>query len=239
MTRDLKSKVIRKVESRAKLGDMSLTYSIDEQFDLTKIETRFRKIFELALPFLQTRLNLPHTFIVYQYAQLLLKEEGGAAEVTLPACILHDVGWSSVPEDRQLTAFGPRMTDDALRRKHEVEGVAIAGQILRNLGYDEALIPEIIMIIDGHDTTREAKSSEDAITKDSDKLFRFSAFGFRSDCERFHEDPQSRFKLLLKKTDKWFLTRTGKEVAAREARERDQELREGRHFQWQQRGNPT
>ena len=30
------------------------------------------------------------------------------------------------------------MKDEALRRKHEVEGVAIAGKILRNLGYDGA-----------------------------------------------------------------------------------------------------
>jgi len=54
---------------------MSLTYSIDENFDLAKIETRFQKIFELAFSFLQTRLNLPHTYIVYQYAQLLLKAD--------------------------------------------------------------------------------------------------------------------------------------------------------------------
>ena len=96
---------------------MSLTYSIDENFDLAKIETRFQNMFELALPFLQTRLNLPHTYIVYQYAQLLLEEEGGSAEITLPACILHDVGWSSIPEDRQLTAFGPKMKDEALEEE--------------------------------------------------------------------------------------------------------------------------
>ena len=218
---------------------MSLTYSIDENFDLAKIETRFQRIFELAIPFLKSRLNLPHTYIVYQYAQLLLKEEGGSREIILPACILHDVGWSSIPEDRQLTAFGPNMKDEALRRKHEVEGVTIADQILKNLGYDEALIPEIIKIIDGHDTTTEARCSEDAITKDSDKLFRLSAFGFRIDCERFQEDPQSRCKLLLKMTNKWFLTETGKEVAAHEACGRDRELREGRYSQVQQRGNPT
>ena len=217
---------------------MPLTYSIDENFDLGRIEPRFQRIFELAIPFLRTRLNLPHTYIVYQYAQLLLKEEGGSREIILPACILHDVGWSSIPEDRQLMAFGPKMKDEALRRKHEVEGVAVADHILRNLGYDEALIPEIIKIIDGHDTTKEARSTEDAITKDSDKLFRLSAFGFRTDCERFQEDPQSRCKLLLKITDKWFLTQTGKEMAALEARGRDRELREGMYSQLQQRRNP-
>jgi HD superfamily phosphodiesterase len=172
--------------------DMLPTYSIDEIFELRKIEIPFQNIFEMAMPFLKTRLNLPHTYIVYQYAQLLLEEEGGSREITLPACILHDVGWSTIPEDKQLTAFGPNGNDMVLRRKHEVEGAAIAKQILRTLRYDETLIPQILKIIDGHDTTRHARSPEDAITKDSDKLFRLSALGFRIDAERFQEDHQTR-----------------------------------------------
>ena len=133
------------------------TYSIDEIFELQKIETRFQRIFELAIPFLKTRHNLVHTYIVYQYALLLLEKEPGSREVALPACILHDVGWSTVPEDKQLTAFGPNGNDMVLRRKHEVEGAVIANQILRTLGYEEALIPEILKIIDGHDTTRRSE----------------------------------------------------------------------------------
>ncbi len=115
------------------------------------------------------------------------------------------------------TAFGPNIKDAALRRKHEVEGAAIANQILRKLGYDEALIPEILKIIDGHDTTREARSPEDAITKDSDKLFRLSALGFRIDAERFQEDIPNRVSYLLQKMDDWFLTQTGRELAIHEA----------------------
>jgi HD superfamily phosphodiesterase len=202
------------------------TYSIDEIFDLEKIEVPYQRIFELAMPFLKSRFNLPHTYIVYQYAQLLLQEERGSREIVLPACILHDVGWSSIPEDRQLTAFGPNIKDAALRRKHEVEGAAIANQILRKLGYDEALIPEILKIIDGHDTTREARSPEDAITKDSDKLFRLSALGFRIDAERFQEDIPNRVSYLLQKMDDWFLTQTGRELAIHEMQLRDREVRE-------------
>jgi HD superfamily phosphodiesterase len=202
------------------------TYSIDEIFDLEKIEVPYQRIFELAMPFLKSRFNLPHTYIVYQYAQLLLQEERGSREIVLPACILHDVGWSSIPEDRQLTAFGPNIKDAALRRKHEVEGAAIANQILRKLGYDEALIPEILKIIDGHDTTREARSPEDAITKDSDKLFRLSALGFRIDAERFQEDIPNRVSYLLQKMDDWFLTQTGRELAIHEMQMRDREVRE-------------
>jgi HD superfamily phosphodiesterase len=208
-----------------RLVDMPLTYSIDEIFELHKIETRFQRIFESAIPFLNTRHNLVHTFIVYQYALLLLEKEPGSREVALPACILHDVGWSTIPEDKQLTAFGPNMKDAALRRKHELEGVAIAGQILSKLGYDEALIPEILKIIDGHDMTREARSSEDAITKDSDKLFRLSALGFRIDAERFQENLQNRVDYLHEKMDAWFLTKTGKELAVHELEMRAREIR--------------
>ncbi len=167
------------------------TYSIDEFFDLEKIEPRFRDIFELAMPFLRTRLNLPHTYIVYQYAQLLLQEEEGSREIVIPACILHDVGWSCVPEDQQLKAFGPVIRDPEARRKHEVEGVTIAGQILSQVGYNGSSARKILGIIDGHDTTSKARSPEDAVTKDSDKLFRVSPFGFRTDCARFEVDPQT------------------------------------------------
>jgi len=205
---------------------MALTYSIDENFEVNKIETTYQRIFELAIPFLKTRLNLPHTYIVYQYAQLLLEAEGGSREIIIPACILHDVGWSTVPEDRQLRAFGPNITDHEARRKHEVEGVSIAGQILTQLGYNGTLVPKILEIIDGHDSTSHARSLEDALTKDSDKLFRLCAVGFRIDCDRFQLDPQEYWPNLLERSRGWFLTATGKELAAHEARKREQEFTE-------------
>jgi HD superfamily phosphodiesterase len=201
------------------------TYSIDEIFDLEKIEVPYQRIFELAMPFLKTRLNLPHTYIVYQYANLLMETEGGSREIIIPACILHDVGWSTVPEDQQLRAFGPNITEPEARRKHEAEGVSIARQILSQTGCNGSLVEKIIEIIDGHDTTPNARSLEDAITKDSDKLFRLSSCGFRIDCERFQVDPREYWPNLLKRSRNWFLTPTGKELAAHEARGRDQEFR--------------
>ena len=205
---------------------MPLTYSIDEVFDLEKIDAPYQSIFELAVPFLKTRLNLPHTYIVYQYAKLLLKTEGGSREIVFPACILHDVGWSTVPEDQQLRAFGPNITDPDARRKHEVEGVSIARQILSQVGYNSLSARKILEIIDGHDTTTNARSLEDAITKDSDKLFRLCATGFRIDCQRFRVDPQEYWPNLLQRSRAWFLTATGKELAAYESREREREFQE-------------
>lgn len=204
------------------------TYSIDEIFDLEKIEVPYRRMFELAIPFLKTRFNLPHTYIVYQYAQLLLATEGGSREIIIPACILHDVGWSTVPEDQQLKAFGPHIQDFEARRKHEVEGASIARRILSQTGYNGSLVEKIVEIIDGHDTTPEARSLEDAVTKDSDKLFRLSAYGYRIDCARFGLDTQEYWPNLLKRSRSWFLTTTGKELATYEAREREREFREQR-----------
>ena len=207
---------------------MVRTYSIDEIFELQKIEVPFQKIFELAMPFLKTRLNLPHTYIVYQYANLLIDTEGGSREIIIPACILHDVGWSTVPEDQQLKAFGPHIQDFEARRKHEVEGASIATRILSQAGYNGSLVEKIVEIIDGHDTTPEARSLEDAVTKDSDKLFRLSACGYRIDCGRFGLDTQEYWPNLLKRSRNWFLTPTGKELATYEAREREREFREQR-----------
>jgi len=199
-------------------------YLIDPDFHLKKIKPKFRKMFELALPFLNTRHNEVHTFIVYQYALLLLEEEPGAPEVAIPAAILHDVGWSSVPEERQLDAFGPNMTDQKLRRKHEVEGAAIAREILVQSGYDPEFIPEIVAIVGGHDTTPGANSLEDAITKDADKLFRFSNAGFTIDRQRFNDEPLSSVQFLVERIDQWFLTKTGKEIARHEAHMREKEI---------------
>jgi len=202
------------------------SYSIDQLFDLQKIEPGYQKIFELAIPFLKTRLNLPHTFIVYQYADLLLQQESGSREIVIPACILHDVGWSAVPEDRQLKAFGPNITDPEARRRHEVEGVLIARRILSQLGYNGTLVEGIVAIIDGHDTTTHARSFEDAVTKDSDKLFRLCAAGFRIDCERFQVNPIEYWPNLSKRMQTWFLTKTGKELADYEAGLRNREIRQ-------------
>jgi hypothetical protein len=205
---------------------MPLTYCIDEIFELEKIEVPYRRMFELAIPFLKTRFNLPHTYIVYQYAQLILETEGGSREIIIPACILHDVGWSTVPEDQQLRAFGPNITHPEARRKHELEGASIARRILSQAGYSGSLVEKITEIIDGHDTTANARFLEDAVTKDSDKLFRLSAYGYRVDCERFQLDPKEYWPNMLERSKGWFLTSTGKKLAAHEARCREEEFQE-------------
>lgn len=177
------------------------------------MEQPYRKIFELALPFLDTRENLVHTREAFDLAVQLLQAEGGDPRVVLPGIILHDVGWKSVSEDLQLTAFGPGEKDMELNRIHEREGARIACEILEKVNYPPHLVEEITSIVLGHDSIKEAMSINDAIVKDADKLWRYSKNGHSINAKRFSMTFQQNVDRLRNHLDVWFLTATGKNMA--------------------------
>jgi hypothetical protein len=49
----------------------------------------------------------------------------------------------------------------------------IAREVLPPLGCGARFIEDVVAIIDGHDTRREARSLEDALVRDADRLWRF------------------------------------------------------------------
>ena len=175
-----------------------------------------QKIFEKAKPFLRTRKNLIHTKIALRYALKLLKSEKGDEGVVIPAILLHDVGWKTVPENLHLTAFGPNPSNPKLARVHEVEGAKIAGAILEGLNYPPEKVKEICQIIRGHDSRKRPISRNDRIVKDADKLTRYSQKGMAIDLERFHIPSQEYLVFLEGIIDDWFLTQTGKKIARKE-----------------------
>ncbi len=179
-----------------------------------------QEICRLARPFLETRDNVIHTRVAYSFARKLLAAEGGNEAVVIPAVILHDVGWKSVPENLQLKAFGPGANDKEMNRIHEVEGARVAADILQEIGYDPPLAQEIIEIIRGHDSRKIPLSLNDKIVKDSDKLWRFSAEALEVDPKRFGVEPAVHVQWLGLQIDKWFFTRTGKRLAFQEQRQR-------------------
>lgn len=185
---------------------------------------QYREIFLRALPYLQTRHNVVHVRCCYAFALELLAEEGGDPDVVIPAILLHDVGWSRIPEERQLSAFGPRATRPDLTRLHEIEGASIAGEILRDLGHFREREEEIVAIISGHDTRLESLGRNDSLVKDADKLFRISRQGFPIDCHRFKVDPSAHLAWLERRIESWFFTSSGKNLARREAGGRAEEL---------------
>ena len=134
-------------------------------------------LWNAAKPWLDVRSNDVHTLIAWRLAGTLLTLRPSADEaVVLPAIILHDTGWKKMPQEKLALAVGPNAQFPELQRDHELAGVEIGRDILGTLALglnDEA----ILAIIDGHDTTREARSDEDAIVKDADKLWRFTPHG--------------------------------------------------------------
>jgi hypothetical protein len=182
------------------------------------MEYRYPHIYRLTKPYLQTRDNELHARVSYSFALKLLETEAGDSEVVLPAILLHDVGWWTIPEDLHLQAFGPGEKDMAINRRHELEGARIAREILEQVGYDPTLTDEIAEIILGHDSRREALSPNDAIVKDSDKLWRFSEEALEVYPQQFSLDAGVHTVWLGNQIETWFITETGKRLAKEEHR---------------------
>ncbi len=145
-----------------------------------------RAIWRLARPFLGVRDNDAHTLYAYGLARALCEANPEAdPDVVLPAILLHDTGWSQVPEELVLRAISPSGGDPELVAWHEREGVRIATDILTEIGTPPALLDEIVDIISEHDTMKAAKSLNDALVKDADKLWRLSPHGVDTVMEWF------------------------------------------------------
>jgi HD superfamily phosphodiesterase len=183
----------------------------------------YEQIYRLARPYLDTRRNDVHVEMSLQLALELLKVEGGDETIVIPAIILHDVGWKKVPEDQHLKAFGPKATSPEINRKHEEEGVRIAATILAKVNYDKQKIPEILNIIDGHDSRKKALSLNDQIVKDADKLWRYTRRGFEIDNRRFEETLTEGLSRLRKYVDRWFFTPAACRIAHDELQQRERE----------------
>ncbi|MCG2621139.1 HD domain-containing protein [Arthrobacter sp. I2-34] len=145
---------------------------------IVELVPRDRAVWELAAGYLNVRDNDVHTLYAYGLAaalQALLP--GSREEIVLPAILLHDTGWSTVPDAQILEAIAPGGGRPDLVRRHEIEGARIARELLGRLDFPSADIEEIAGIIDGHDSRPESLSLNDAIVKDADKLWRLTPHG--------------------------------------------------------------
>ncbi|MGO4596312.1 HD domain-containing protein [Terrabacter sp. 2RAF25] len=135
-------------------------------------------IWQHAQPYLAVRDNDVHTLYAYGIARALVECHPDAdPEVVLPAILLHDTGWSQLPEATVLAAIAPGAGDRETVLRHEQEGARIAASILSAVGHDDERAARVVEIVDGHDTRREALSIDDALVKDADKLWRLTPHG--------------------------------------------------------------
>lgn len=178
-------------------------------------------IYAAALPMLDTRYNDLHARIGCQFAVEFLDREGGDPRVAIPAILLHDLGWSAIPEEEQRRAYGPNSSDAELNRLHEREGARLARGVLEAVGYEAGLIDEICRIIDGHDSRPVAESIEEAIVKDADKIWRVSQEGFPVNLQMLADlTPQHLHDFIAVRVPKWFLTAAGRQMAPEQLADR-------------------
>jgi len=179
------------------------------------LDEGLERVWRHAVPYLGVRDNLRHTRYCCHFARTLLALHPEArAEVVMPAMVLHDVGWSTVPEDKLMLAFGPRGRHPELLRQHEVEGARIASEILSLCGYPGDLIADVTAIVDGHDTHEGARSMEDAIVRDADKLWRYTPFGLETVRGWFGHSEEEQIALLADWRERRFFTDAGRTMAA-------------------------
>lgn len=149
---------------------------------LMALTERDAAIWELAKEYLKTRDNDAHCLYAYGIANALLSQIPEAHEnIVLPAILIHDIGWSTVDERENLEAIAPDRDGSRIHLvvQHEKEGAKIARRILTEVGLPATDIDEICAIIDGHDTRDHAISTNDAVVKDADKIWRVSPHGRR------------------------------------------------------------
>ncbi|MFN4145310.1 MAG: HD domain-containing protein [Runella sp.] len=153
---------------------------------------RMKAIFEAAEKYMRVRKNDVHIPLSYQYTLQLLEYYPQAnAEICKVGIILHDIGWYSIDEeDIFKKGFqSENFLQSDVRYLHESEGVRLAIPLLQALGYQQDFIERVTTIIDGHDTRTYAKSLEDEIVRDADKLWRFGVTGVSVAADWFKMTP--------------------------------------------------
>lgn len=149
-------------------------------------------IFKAAEKYMRVRKNDVHIPLSYHYALRLLASYPEAdADLVAASIILHDIGWYSIDEDDIFKKGfqSENFMQSDVRYLHESEGVRLSAEVLKGIGYDDAFVRKVGEIIDGHDTRKFAKSLEDKIVRDADKLWRFHVVGVSVAADWFKQTP--------------------------------------------------
>ena len=180
---------------------------------------RYARIYALAEPYWQTRSNEIHVPESYALAQELLTAHPEVdPDIVLPAVLLHDIGYMAVPSDDHLKGLAGAVKgwEPDITRRHEIQGAALAGEILAGVGWDAGRTAAIQDIVDGHDSRAEAVSREDELVKDADKLWRYTESAVRI-CHSWMElTPEAFMEWVGSEIDRWFFTAAARDIARRE-----------------------
>lgn len=181
--------------------------------------TDLTPLWRAAEPYMRARRNDVHIPLSFYFTELILDDYPDADElVTRAAILLHDTGWARVDAGRTITEGfrSPDWRQSQARIQHEVEGCAIARELLPPLGFDEAFVTQVTDIIDGHDTRSDHRSLEDAIVRDADRLWRFTPTGTAFSAEWFGRTPREIVDDLETVVLEELITASGRRMAEAE-----------------------
>jgi hypothetical protein len=155
--------------------------------------SRYDAVWRASEPYMRARKNDVHIPLSFAFALKLLAAYPEAdKDIVLLALLLHDVGWWSIDmRDIIEKGFGPNMMQSDVRFLHEKEGVRLSRQVLLQTGWPQSVIDAVGEIIDGHDTRPHARSLNDRLVRDADKLWRFTVTGVAVACDWFKMTPHA------------------------------------------------
>ena len=183
--------------------------------DRPEIANRYDEVWRTSEAYMRARKNDVHIPLSYAFARELLKQYPDADEdIVSLAIILHDIGWYSIDmRDIIEKGFGPNMMQSDVRFLHETEGVRMSREVLEQTNWPEPVITAVGEIIDGHDTRPQARSLNDRLVRDADKLWRFTVTGVAVASDWFKMTPR-QYADRLEQQVSILETEAGRQLAA-------------------------
>jgi len=183
--------------------------------DRPEIANRYDEVWRTSEAYMRARKNDVHIPLSYAFARELLKRYPDADEdIVSLAIILHDIGWYSIDmRDIIEKGFGPNMMQSDVRFLHETEGVRMSREVLEKTNWPESVITAVGEIIDGHDTRPQARSLNDRLVRDADKLWRFTVTGVAVASDWFKMTPR-QYADRLEQQVSILETEAGRQLAA-------------------------
>jgi len=195
------------------------------------MDLKFEKIKQLASPYQDKRKDEGHAETVTNFAIKLLGLEKADENIVIPAAILHDIGWSQLPDEQRLIIWNPLAIKEEkklVRFAHQEQGVKLAKQILEEINYPQDKIKEILEIISQHDTRQGFISKNEGLVRDADKLSRFSKNDLLT-LRKQNKTKQELQKIYKKLQDQineenFFYSEKAKQIAREELKNRKNEI---------------
>ena len=150
---------------------------------------RERIDYEMRKFFGQDTKRINHALKVAQYAETILKIEGGHPLVVLGAAYLHDIGIKEAE----------RKKGTASEEDQEKEGKTVAEEILMKLNVQRTIVYEICDIIGHHHHPREKEPLNFQILYEADTLVNIEENGLLKNPEKLQEIITKNFKTVTGK----------------------------------------